>query len=159
MAAEVSAKLGDELRPALEEALAAEKEHQGRVRDPRRTGAGRRSTRDSLACQSRRADCPGSERREKAQSPMAAGCPLPTLHLRDHTHAQVSEDRRAALLTAYCELGRIGRSETAASLAEGIEEGDLTVLAHEVYEKWLAEGAPSKTKWVLAFAAVFGGPP
>lgn len=158
MAAEVSAKLGDELRPALEEALAAEKST--KVVSAIRAALGQvgaaPGTPSPVNPEELTAQVLKGGKKRRVQWLLDA--PLPTLHLRDHTHAQVSEDRRAALLTAYCELGRIGRSETAASLAEGIEEGDLTVLAHEVYEKWLAEGAPSKTKWVLAFAAVFGGP-
>ena len=55
-------------------------------------------------------------------------------------------------------LGRTGRSETAAELAKDLNEADLVSLAHEVYEKWLSDGAQSKTKWVLSFAAAFGGP-
>ena len=156
LAVNVSRRLGDTLRPALEEALAAEKSE--KVADAIRTalgqanpapGGGASETPDELAQRVLK----GGKKR-KIQWLLDA--PLPTLHLKDG--AEASEDRRAALMAAYCELGRIGRSETAAEMAKDINEADLVSLAHEVYEKWLTEGAQSKTKWVLPFAAAFGGP-
>ena len=156
LAVSVSRRLGDALRPALEEALAAEKSE--KVANAIRTALGQAAaapggsaseTPDELAARVLK----GGKKR-KIQWILDA--PLPALHFKDG--AEVSEDIRAALMAAYCELGRIGRSETAAEMAKGINETDLAALAHEVYEKWLAEGAPSKTKWVLPFAAAFGGP-
>ena len=156
LAVSVSRKLGDALRPALEEALAVEKS--AKVADAIRTALGQANpvpgqsaseTPDELAARVLK----GGKRR-KIQWILDA--PLPTLHLKDGT--EVNEDRTAALMAAYCELGRIGRSETASEIAKDINEADLAALAHEVYEKWLAEGAQSKTKWVLSFAAAFGGP-
>ena len=67
------------------------------------------------------------------------------------------DDRRDALLAAYCDLGRIGRSDTAAAIAQGLDGNDLAALAAEVWERWMAAGAPNKNKWVLAFSAAFGG--
>ena len=64
---------------------------------------------------------------------------------------------RNAILLSYCELGRIGRSDTAAELSAGLDTGDLEKLAIQVYERWFADGAQAKQKWVLAFAAVYGG--
>ncbi len=81
--------------------------------------------------------------------------PLPVLHLDDG--AEASEDIRNAILLSYSELGRIGRSDSAAQLAEGIRAEDLAALASEVFELWMGENAPAKHKWVLPFAAVFGG--
>lgn len=155
LAVGVSRKLGDALRPALEEALAAEKS--AKVVDAIRTALGQEGagsmesskTPDELAAQVLK----GGKTR-KIQWVLDA--PLPALHRKDG--AEAGEDRRAALMVAYCELGRVGRSETAAELAKDLDEADLAALAHEVYEKWLAEGAQSKTKWVLPFAAAFGGP-
>lgn len=156
LAVGVSRKLGDALRPALEEALAAEKS--AKVADAIRTalgqsaaapGASGAETPDELAARVLK----GGKKR-KIQWVLDA--PLPALHRKDG--AEAGEDRRAALMVAYCELGRVGRSDTAAELAKDLDEGDLAALAHEVYEKWLAEGAQSKTKWVLPFAAAFGGP-
>ena len=82
--------------------------------------------------------------------------PLPKLRKTDGSDAD--ETIRNAILVSYCELGRIGRSETAAQLASDIDAGDLSKLACEVYEHWYAAGAQTKHKWVLAFAAVYGGP-
>ncbi len=156
LAVGVSRKLGDALRPALEEALAAEKS--AKVADAIRAALGQEAaapgadggeTPDELAARVLK----GGKKR-KIQWGLDA--PLPALHCKDGSEA--GEDRRAALMAAYCDLGRIGRSETAAELAKDIDEADLAALAHEVYEKWLAEGAQSKTKWVLPFAAAFGGP-
>lgn len=156
MAVEISRKMGNALRPALEEALAVEKS--AKVFDAIRAALGQAAaapgdipaeTPDELAARVLK----GGKKR-KIQWILDA--PLPTLHLKDGTEA--SEDRRAALMVAYCDLGRIGRSETATEMAKDINEADLASLAHEVYEKWITEGAQSKTKWVLPFAAAFGGP-
>lgn len=83
--------------------------------------------------------------------------PLPAVHHTDEGRTAASEDRIAALFTAYADLGRIGRSDTAAAIAAGLDKKDLEALACEVWELWLKAGAQSKTKWVLPFAAVFGG--
>ena len=156
MAVGVSRKLGDVLRPALEEALAAEKS--AKVADANRTALGQAAaapgesapeTPDELAARVLKGG-------KKRKIQWILDTPLPALHLKDS--ADAGEEIRAALMVAYCDLGRIGRSETAAELAKDVNEADLSSLAHEVYEKWLAEGAQSKTKWVLPFAAVFGGP-
>ena len=158
MAAAAGAKLGEVLRPALEAALAAEKST--KVAEALRAALGQEAAGkaeeetapadpDQLAAQVLKG---GKKRRIQWLLDM----PLPALHLENGGEA--GEDRRAALLAAYCELGRIGRSETAARLAQGIDRDDLASLANEVYEAWLTAGAQSKTKWVLAFAAAFGGP-
>ena len=83
--------------------------------------------------------------------------PLPTVRRRDEAHTAASEDQIAALFVAYAELGRMGRSDTAAAIAADLNGKDLEALACEVWELWMKEGAQSKTKWVLSFAAVFGG--
>ncbi|MBR7178680.1 MAG: DUF4132 domain-containing protein [Oscillospiraceae bacterium] len=70
---------------------------------------------------------------------------------------EADEVIRNAMLLSYCELGRVGRSDTAAGLATNLDAGDLTKLACEVYDLWFADGAQAKHKWVLSFAAVFGG--
>lgn len=155
LAVGVSRKLGDALRPALEEALAAEKS--AKVVDAIRNALGQSAAAGEALSESPdelTARVLKGGKKRKIQWVLDA--PLPTLRRRDGT--EVGEDRRAALMVAYCELGRVGRSDTAAELAKDLDEGDLASLAHEVYEKWLAEGAQSKTKWVLPFAAVFGGP-
>ena len=80
---------------------------------------------------------------------------LPALHKKDGTEA--GETVRNAILVSYCELGRIGRSDTAAQLAAELDSGDLEKLALKVYDIWYADGAQSKHKWVLPFACVYGG--
>lgn len=155
LAVGVSRKLGDALRPALEEALATEKS--AKVADAIRAALGQDLTPGEIVSESpdeltARVLKGGKKRRIQ----WILDAPLPAVRREDGSDA--GEDRRAALMVAYCDLGRIGRSETAAELAKGLNEADLTSLAHEVYEKWLAEGAQSKTKWVLPFAAAFGGP-
>ena len=81
--------------------------------------------------------------------------PLPALHQNDGT--ELPEDVRTAILVAFMDLGRIGRCGTAEELAKDVKPADLEALAHEVYELWLAAGAQAKQKWVLAFAAIYGG--
>ncbi len=156
LAVGVSRRLGDALRPHLEEALATEKS--AKVSDAIRTALGQAAaapgerapeTPEELATRVLKGG-------KKRKIQWILDTPLPALHRKDGT--QAGEDIRAALMVAYCDLGRIGRSETAAELAKDIKETDLADLAHEVYETWLTEGAQSKTKWVLPFAAAFGGP-
>ena len=80
---------------------------------------------------------------------------LPTLHKKDGTEAV--DTVRSAILVSYSELGRIGRSDTAAQLAAELDTGDLEKLALRVYDIWYADGAQSKHKWVLPFACIYGG--
>ena len=156
LAVSVSRKLGDMLYPALEEALAVEKSE--KVADAIRTALGQAASAPVGSSSETPDEIAGRVLKggKKRKIQWILDAPLPVLHLKDGTEA--GEDRRAALMAAYCELGRIGRSETAAAMARDLNEADLVALAHEVYEKWLAEGAQSKTKWVLPFAAAFGGP-
>lgn len=83
--------------------------------------------------------------------------PLPKVHCTDAAHTEASEDQIAALFVAYADLGRMGRSSTAAAIAADLEPQDLEALACEVWDVWMKAGAQSKTKWVLSFAAAFGG--
>ena len=83
--------------------------------------------------------------------------PLPVVRRTDEAHTAASEDQIAALFAAYADLDRIGRSGMAAAVAADLEEKDLQLLACDVWELWMKAGAQSKTKWVLSFAAVFGG--
>jgi len=80
---------------------------------------------------------------------------LQTVRNADGTPAD--ENLRNAILLSYCELGRIGRSDTARELAAGLDVADLEKLAVQVFDIWFAAGAQAKHKWVLPFAAVFGG--
>lgn len=156
LAVQVSARLGDSMRPELEAALATEKS--AKVADAIRTVLG------SPAESAEQAGEPVPE--ELAARALKGGKrrrfqwlleqPLPSVRRTDGTPAD--DDLRDGLLAVYCEMGRIGRSDTAAAIAKVLDAADLAALAQEVWERWLATGAPSKTKWVLAFVAVFGGP-
>ena len=75
-----------------------------------------------------------------------------------HADGTAADDSiRNAILLSCSELGRIGRSDTAAELAKELDAGDLQKLAVQVYDIWFAAGAQAKQKWVLPFAAVYGG--
>ncbi len=157
LAAQVLADLGVErYRSALEQALAVEKN--AKVMDhlttllktcPTAIGAGGQ-TPEELAAQVLKG---GKKRRVQ----WLLDQPLPTVHLRDEAHTPASEDQIAALFVAYADLGRMGRSDTAAAIAADLEPRELEALACQVWELWMRGEAPSKTKWVLPFTAVFGG--
>lgn len=83
--------------------------------------------------------------------------PLPTVHCTGPDRAPAGEDRMAAILVCYADLGRIGRSPAAEQLAQGLDAAELAAYACEVWDHWIEAGAQSKTKWVLAFAARCGG--
>ena len=82
---------------------------------------------------------------------------LPLTRLRKADGTDTGDDVRDAILLSYCELGRIGRSDTAAELSAGLDAADLEKLAVQVYDIWFSAGAQAKQKWVLPFAAVYGG--
>ena len=146
----------EKYRPALERALAAEKNT--KVRDQLTA---------LLQTPAASADTGGQTPAELAAQVLKGGKkrkvqwlldqPLPTVRRADEAHTAASEDQIAALFVAYAELGRMGRSDTAAAIAADLEEKDLEALACEVWELWVKGGAPSKTKWVLSFVSVFGG--
>lgn len=150
LAAQILGQLGQQMRPILEEALASEKS--SKVADVIRGILGQEAATETPA----EADVVQQLMKKAKKVKWLLDSPLPAV--RRKNGEVVSDEQRGALLVAYCELGRIGRSETAADLAREMEEADLAALAQEVFELWMAEGAPSEHKWVLAFAAVFGGP-
>lgn len=79
--------------------------------------------------------------------------------LRNADGTPADDSVRNAILLSYSELGRIGRSSTAAELSAELDPADLAKLAIQVYDLWFAAGAQTKHKWVLPFAAVYGGAP
>lgn len=139
-------------RPALERALAAEKstkvmEQFAALLDTPAVAAGQD---ENLIAQVLKG---GKKRKVR----WLLDQPLPAVRCTNEDHTAASEDQIAALFVAYAELGRIGRSDIAAAVAADLERNDLEFLACEVWELWLQAGAQSRTKWVLPFAAVFGG--
>lgn len=64
------------------------------------------------------------------------------------------EDRLAAVMVCCTDSGSLEQAKT---LAQPLDRGELAAFAQTVYELWLEQRAPSKQKWVLVFASVFGG--
>lgn len=64
-----------------------------------------------------------------------------------------AEDRLAAVMLLCQDGGPVG----AQNLAEPLDAKELAAFAGSVYDLWLSQNAPSKQKWVLTFASVFGG--
>ncbi len=62
-----------------------------------------------------------------------------------------------ALLLCYAGMAPIGRSGVADGLAAGLQSTALEKFVAEVFARWMNQGAPAKTKWVLYFAAIHGG--
>ena len=79
--------------------------------------------------------------------------------LRNADGTPADDSVRNAILLSYSELGRIGRSDTAVELSAELDPADLAKLAIQIYDLWFAAGAQAKHKWVLPFAAVYGGAP
>jgi len=150
LGAEVLGKLGQ--REALEAALVKEKN--AKVADTIRAALGTEATASAV----------GSAAELAAE--LTRGNKLKKLswllddqlqQVRNADGTPADDSIRNAILLSYSELGRIGRSETAAELSGGLDAGDLQKLAVQVYDRWFAAGAQAKQKWVLPFAAVFGG--
>ncbi len=78
-----------------------------------------------------------------------------TQQLVSRTGALSDEDRLAAVLVSCTQPGGV---PTAKALAAPLDAGELAVYAQAVYDIWIGQSAPSKQKWVLTFASLFGGP-
>ena len=149
MAAEVLGKLGE--RDALEAALAKEKN--AKVADAIRASLGAETPAPVGSAEAMAQTLIGGNKLKKLN--WLLDDRLQKLRNGDGTDA--GDAIRNAILLSYCELGRIGRSETAAQLSAGLDAGDLQKLAVQVYDRWFADGAQARHKWVLPFAAVYGG--
>jgi hypothetical protein len=60
------------------------------------------------------------------------------------------------MLICYSSCIEIGISSEARKVSELLDSKDLSKFALEIFERWLNNGAESKKKWVLPFAAVYG---
>ena len=149
LAAEALGRLGE--RAALEAALETEKN--AKVADAIRGVLGTENTASIGSADDLAANLLKGNKRKKLQWLLEK--PLTALRKADGSDA--GEDVRDAILISYCDLGRIGRSDTAAELSAGLDSRDLQKLAVEVYDLWFSAGAQAKQKWVLPFAAVYGG--
>ena len=149
LAVEVLGRLGE--RAALEEALSTEKN--AKVADAIRAALGAQAAAPVGSAADMAAELVKGNKLKKLGWLISDS--LQTVRNTDGTPAD--ENIRNAILLSYCELGRIGRSDTARELAAGLDAADLEKLAVQVYDIWYAAGAQAKHKWVLPFAAVFGG--
>ena len=71
----------------------------------------------------------------------------------DAVPAPQEEDRFAAVMVSCMNADL----PAARSLAKDLDQKELTAYAHGVFNLWLDQKAPSKQKWVLTFASLFGG--
>jgi hypothetical protein len=60
------------------------------------------------------------------------------------------------MLICYSSCMEIGISREATKVSELLDTKDLSKFALEILERWINNGAESKKKWVLPFAAVYG---
>ena len=149
MAAEALGRLGE--RDALEAALGTEKN--AKIIDAIRAALGAENAAPVGSAAELARGLTGGNKLKKLSWLISDS--LLTLRNADGTPSD--DSIRNAILLSYSELGRIGRSDTAAELAKELDKGDLQRLAVQVYDLWFAAGAQAKQKWVLPFAAVFGG--
>ena len=149
MAAEALGKLGQ--REALEVALANEKN--AKVADAIRAALGA----EAAAPVGSAADIAANIVKGNKIKKLGWLLNEQLLPVRNADGTEADETIRNAILLSYCELGRIGRSETAGELSAGLDRQDMEKLAVQVFDIWFAAGAQAKNKWVLPFAAVYGG--
>lgn len=77
-----------------------------------------------------------------------------TVHAKDGSDA--TQSILKALLMFYApEAGQV--NPLAEKMAALLDESELCAFANAFFGKWFEDGAPVKTKWVLYFAAVYGG--
>ncbi|MBQ8134453.1 MAG: DUF4132 domain-containing protein [Clostridia bacterium] len=62
-----------------------------------------------------------------------------------------------AILLCYASMAVPSRNENAVLLSDELNEKELNRFASEIFSKWYSDGAESKKKWVLYFAAIHGG--
>lgn len=149
LAVEVLSRLGE--REALEAALAHEKN--AKVADAIRAALGASGSMPIGSAAQMAAELTKGNKLKKLSWLLDEQL----ISVRNTDGTSADDSIRNAILLSYSELGRIGRSETAAELAKALDRGDLEKLAAQVYDLWYASGAQAKHKWVLPFAAVFGG--
>lgn len=70
---------------------------------------------------------------------------------------EAPEDLLAAVLVSYADMQDLGISKNAEKLAAELHTGELADYVRELYDLWIAEGAPAKKKWVIYAASIHGG--
>lgn len=79
----------------------------------------------------------------------------PVVHF---TNGEEANDKyMQAIMLCYASATALGISENANLLAKELNRDELNKFAEEIFSKWLSDGAETKKKWVLYFAAIHGG--
>lgn len=81
----------------------------------------------------------------------------PFLPVRRTDGNQAEDELLQALLVSCMDGWQENPSQSCAPFADRLNRTDLASFACEVLDRWLEQGAQSKQKWVLTFAALFGG--
>lgn len=81
----------------------------------------------------------------------------PCLPVRKTDGSPASEELLQALLVCCMETWEQNPAESCSPFAGALKQEDLAAFACEILDKWLEAGAQSKQKWVLTFAALYGG--
>ena len=81
--------------------------------------------------------------------------PMPEVHF--NNGSQADEKYLQALLLCYSTMPAPDRNGNAFLLAAELNEGELKKYAAEIFDRWYAAGAESKTKWAMYFAVIHGG--
>lgn len=154
LAATVLGRLGDAGTQALQQALETEKN--AKVTDAIQNALGAAAKPPVTGTEELVQNTLKSNRLKKIQ--WLLDVPLPKVCTKGDTGVS-GEELLQAMLIVHSELGRIGKCDAAEQIAEILDARDLERAADEVFERWIAAGAPAKQKWVLAFSAVYGGEP
>lgn len=83
--------------------------------------------------------------------------PFAPVHKKDGSEAE--EAYLQALCLCYANAAAQERSPAADTLAADLNTEELEQFAIAVFGKWMNNGAPAKSKWVLVLTAVHGGSP
>ena len=81
--------------------------------------------------------------------------PSPTVHFKNGSEAD--DKYMQAIMLCYANMTVFGISDKANLLAGELNEEELKAFVSEMLSRWLSDGAESKKKWVLNFAAIHGG--
>ena len=81
--------------------------------------------------------------------------PAPVVHFKDGSEAD--DKYMQAIMLCYTSMIMFERSDQANLLAAQLNEDELKAFSAEMLSRFLSDGAESKKKWVLNFAAIHGG--
>lgn len=143
-ALEIVSKLGAEpFRPALEAALAKEK-----------SGKLAGAMRSLLGLAPVEGEAPAPLQGDPVVLALKGGKKRKIQWALDGVPASGLEEDRLAAVMVSCQAGETAQAKF---LARPLDAKALAACAGSVFELWMDQGAPSKQKWVLTFASLFGG--